>query len=42
MAAVPYRITVHNIEACNCTVACGCQFGSFPDKGGCARYWGRG
>lgn len=32
---VPYRITVHNIEACNCTHGCNCQFGGFPDKGGC-------
>ena len=35
MSSVPYRITVHNIEACNCTVACGCQFAGLPDKGGC-------
>lgn len=32
---VPYRITVHNIEACNCTHGCNCQFGGFPDKGPC-------
>lgn len=31
----PYRITVHNIEACNCNHGCNCQFGGFPDKGGC-------
>ena len=37
MAPVPYRITVHNIEACNCSTACGCQFSGFPtsDDGGC-------
>jgi hypothetical protein len=35
MAQVPYRITVHNIEGCNCTHGCNCQFGGFPDKGGC-------
>ena len=37
MAPVPYSITVHNIEACNCSTACGCQFSGFPtsDDGGC-------
>src|SRR3954447_9253794 len=37
MAPVPSRITVHNIEACNCSTACGCQFSGFPtsDDGGC-------
>jgi hypothetical protein len=35
MAPVPYRITVHNIEGCNCRHGCNCQFGGFPDKGGC-------
>ena len=35
MAQVPYRITVHSIEGCNCTTGCNCQFGGFPDKGGC-------
>jgi hypothetical protein len=35
MAAVPYRVTVHNIEACNCDTACGCQFGGLPNKGNC-------
>jgi len=37
MASVPYRISVHNIEACNCGTACGCQFNGFPtsDTGGC-------
>ncbi|HKT59174.1 MAG TPA: DUF1326 domain-containing protein [Gemmatimonadales bacterium] len=28
-------MTVHNIEACNCTPGCNCQFTGFPDKGGC-------
>jgi hypothetical protein len=23
----PYRIQVHNIEACNCNHGCNCQFG---------------
>jgi hypothetical protein len=31
----PWRITVHNIEACNCSPGCNCQFTGFPDKGGC-------
>jgi hypothetical protein len=31
----PWRLTVHNIEACNCTPGCNCQFTGFPDKGGC-------
>jgi hypothetical protein len=35
MARVPYRITVHNIEACNCDQACGCQFNGFPNHGNC-------
>jgi hypothetical protein len=37
MALVPYRITVHNIEACKCGTACGCQFSGFPtsEDGGC-------
>ena len=37
MAPVPYRITVHNIEACCCDTACGCQFSGFPtsNDGGC-------
>jgi hypothetical protein len=35
MAQVSYRITVHSIEACNCTKGCNCQFGDLPDKGGC-------
>jgi hypothetical protein len=35
MARVPWKITVHNIEACNCDPNCGCQFTGFPNKGGC-------
>jgi hypothetical protein len=34
-ARVPYRIQLHNIEACNCNHGCGCQFGGFPYEGGC-------
>lgn len=30
-----YRIKVHNLETCNCEHGCGCQFGGFPDHGGC-------
>ena len=26
---------VHNIEACNCSPGCNCQFTGFPDKGNC-------
>jgi hypothetical protein len=35
MAGVPWRMTVHNIEGCNCSRGCGCQFKGFPDDGGC-------
>ena len=31
----PWRMSVHNIEACNCSPGCNCQFTGFPDKGGC-------
>jgi hypothetical protein len=31
----PWRIKVHNIEACNCSTACNCQFAGFPDPGNC-------
>jgi hypothetical protein len=31
----PWRISVHNIEACNCTPGCNCQFTGFPDRGNC-------
>jgi hypothetical protein len=35
VARVPYSITVHNIEACNCSRGCGCQFKGYPDDGPC-------
>jgi hypothetical protein len=28
-------MTVHNVEACNCSPGCNCQFTGFPDKGNC-------
>ena len=31
----PYSITLHHIEACNCDVACQCQFGGGPLPGHC-------
>ena len=31
----PWRLKVHNIEACNCSNGCGCQFNGFPDYGTC-------
>lgn len=31
----PYRIRVHNLESCNCSHGCGCQFGGYPDAGCC-------
>jgi hypothetical protein len=31
----PWRIGVHNIEACNCSPGCNCQFTGYPDRGGC-------
>jgi hypothetical protein len=34
-AHTPWRISVHNIEACNCSPGCNCQFTGFPDKGSC-------
>ena len=33
--STPWRMTVHNIEACNCRTGCNCQFTGFPDDGGC-------
>jgi len=33
--SVPWRVTVHNIEACNCSPGCNCQFTGFPDDGPC-------
>lgn len=35
MTQKPWRLTVHNMEACNCSNGCGCQFNGFPDYGGC-------
>ncbi len=35
-ARTPYRATLHQIEACNCSTACNCQFSGYPDNGaGC-------
>jgi hypothetical protein len=31
----PWRLKVHNLEACNCNNGCGCQFNGFPDYGKC-------
>jgi hypothetical protein len=31
----PWRMTVHNIEACNCPPGCNCQFTGFPNNGNC-------
>lgn len=31
----PWRLKVHNMEACNCSNGCGCQFNGFPDYGNC-------
>ena len=31
----PWRLKAHNLESCNCNHGCGCQFGGFPDHGGC-------
>ena len=33
--STPWRMTVHNIEACNCRPGCNCQFTGVPDDGGC-------
>ena len=29
---VPYQIKVHNLEVCNCSHGCGCQFAGFPSS----------
>jgi len=34
-ARTPWRMHVHNIEACNCSPGCNCQFTGYPDKGNC-------
>ena len=31
----PWRLKVHNMETCNCSNSCGCQFNGFPDYGKC-------
>jgi hypothetical protein len=31
----PWRLKVHNLETCNCSNGCGCQFNGFPDYGKC-------
>jgi hypothetical protein len=31
----PWRLNVHNVEACNCSPGCNCQFTGFPNEGGC-------
>lgn len=31
----PWRMAVHNIEACNCSPGCNCQFTGYPDRGPC-------
>jgi hypothetical protein len=31
----PWRLKVHNVESCNCSNGCGCQFNGFPDYGNC-------
>jgi hypothetical protein len=33
-ARTPYRVTLHQIEACNCSTGCNCQFSGYPDNGG--------
>lgn len=32
---VPYRVTLHHIECCNCSHGCNCQFEGYPDDGKC-------
>jgi hypothetical protein len=34
-ARTPYRVTLHQIECCNCNHGCGCQFAGYPDHGSC-------
>ena len=34
-ARIPYRMKVHFLETCNCDPGCNCNFGGFPDHGGC-------
>ena len=35
VARTPYRVTLHQIECCNCNHGCGCQFAGYPDHGSC-------
>ena len=30
-----WHLKVHNLETCNCSNGCGCQFNGFPDYAGC-------
>ena len=30
-----YRIKASMLETCNCDAGCNCNFGGFPDHGGC-------
>ena len=34
-ARTPYRVTLHQVECCNCNHGCGCQFAGYPDAGAC-------
>ena len=34
-ARTPYRVTLHQMECCNCNHGCGCQFAGYPDRGNC-------
>jgi hypothetical protein len=34
-ARTPFRVTLHQMECCNCNHGCGCQFAGFPDQAGC-------
>lgn len=31
----PYRVTLHQMECCNCNHGCGCQFAGYPDRDSC-------
>lgn len=34
-ARTPYRVTLHQMECCNCNHGCGCQFAGYPDRDSC-------
>ncbi len=34
-ARTPYHVTLHQMEACNCSTGCNCQFSGYPDRGAC-------